>query len=610
MNATQSASFWQKAWKPALALGLIGSTGLIAVAIGSVWSDLGSGPDNLVYYTVSRADLPIVVTERGNLESQIETKIRCEVENLDRSSGNNGTTIIFIVPNGSAAKKDDLLVELDSAAIRERLDQQVLDYERAKSQRIQAVAKYDNQITQNETAKAQAILKVELDKLQLEMYMDKENGTSKLDVETIERQIDDQRNLILESQMELELAKTEKAGMEALFKLGYRGRTELEKSRLDLLSREGKVTTGLNRLTNLLASRDQYEAYQFRMQQLTLEGEVATAKRSLSQVKTDNISLLAQAQAAKDEAQKSALKEKERLDKYEEQLVKCKIYAPHDGMVVYARERSRYSSGSEIAEGATVRQRQQLITLPDLSKMQVKTQIHEAVLNQIRSGLPASVRIDAFPNRAYNALVSDVAVVPASGNYTNVKTYECTVRILDDVEQLKPGMTAVVEMHVERIKDVVSVPVQAVAQIDQETWCYIDTGRGVERREIELGRTNDKFVHITKGLDPGERLVLNPMAILEEARSSNQISPEMGAPDSPEISAEVIAAEMKATPTGSRQGRFAGGQRSGRGRDGAAAGQARGAGQAGPRQAGPRQAGGRPAGGGRANAGRASGDGE
>ncbi len=554
MNATQSATFWHRAWKPALGIGIAGSLVILAIAVWSVWGDLGSGQDNLVYYNVAQGDLPIVVTERGNLESQVETKIRCEVENLsfDRSSGNSGTQIIFIVPNGSAVEKDDLLVELDSAAIRERLDQQVLDHERAKSQRIQAVAKFENQKTQNQTSEAQAKLQVELAQLQLEVFMDEENGTAKLDVETIERQIDDQRNLILESQMQLELAKTQKSGMEALFKLGYRGKSELEESRMKLLRAEGDVTTGVNKLNNLLSSRDQYQAYQKRMQQLTLEGDVQTSIRTLQQVKTDNVSLLAQALAAKEEAEKSEVKEKERLDKYEEQLANCKIYAPHDGMVVYARQRSRYSSGTEIAEGATVRQRQELITLPDLSKMQVKTQIHEAVLDQVRRGLPAMVRIDAFPNVAYDAIVSDVAVVPTSSYYTNVKTYECTVRILDDVEQLKPGMTAVVEMHVERIEDVVSVPVQAIVQIEQETWCYVDTGRGVERRDIELGRNNDKFVHIPKGLAAGDRLVLNPMAILEETEQSNEISPEDGAPEAPEIPAEVIAAETKVEPVRNR----------------------------------------------------------
>ena len=55
----------------------------------------GGDEETFVYYTVAKTDLPIVVTERGNLESQVETTIRCEVENVsvDRS-GNSGTQII------------------------------------------------------------------------------------------------------------------------------------------------------------------------------------------------------------------------------------------------------------------------------------------------------------------------------------------------------------------------------------------------------------------------------------------------------------------------------------------------------------------------------------
>ena len=93
-----------------------------------------------------------MVTERGNLEAQRETPIRCEVESLSRdASGNYGTQIIFIVPNGSAVKEGDLLVELDSAGLREKLDEQVLRDQKSQSSLVQATARYDNQILQNQT---------------------------------------------------------------------------------------------------------------------------------------------------------------------------------------------------------------------------------------------------------------------------------------------------------------------------------------------------------------------------------------------------------------------------------------------------------------------------
>ncbi|MCA9144748.1 MAG: efflux RND transporter periplasmic adaptor subunit [Planctomycetaceae bacterium] len=549
MNATQSPSFWQLAWKPVIGLAILGSVVALATAGWSLLQDMGDTKAAYVYYTVEPMDLPIVVTERGNLESQLETKVRCDVESSSYDRNSSGTTIIFIVPNGSAVKEGDLLVELDSAAIRDRLDSEQLAFDKAVSQRIQAQATYDNQITENQTNQAQAELRVELAKLEREMYMDSENGTFKLSLEDIERQIDESKNLILESQAALELEKAEKSGIEALFKLGYRGKSDLEQSRFRFMQSEDKLASSVNRLSTYQSTRKQLEEYEFRMQKMQLDGDVATAEQSLVQTKTTNMAQLAKAEAAKNEAEKTEKSQRERLEKLREQLTLCKIYAPHDGMVVYARENSRYGSSTDIAEGASVRQRQELITLPDLSQMQVKTQIHEAVLDQITAGLPVTVKIEAYSNRTYDGVVASVAVVPTSSYYTSVKTYDCMIRIQERVENLKPGMTAVVDIHVDRLEGVLSIPVQAVAQVKKDTWCYVHSDEGVERRLIKLGRSNDKFVQVIEGLSAGDRVILNTDAIFDEAEEgANEISPESGVEEAPVVALPETDTQLAAEP--------------------------------------------------------------
>jgi HlyD family secretion protein len=88
-------------------------------------------------------------------------------------------------------------------------------------------------------------------------------------------------------------------------------------------------------------------------------------------------------------------------------------------------------------------------------------------------------------------------------------------------------MTAVVEIHVDRLEDVLCVPVQAVVQVEHETWCFVDSSNGVVRRPVTLGRSNDKFVQISEGLEEGERVVLNPMALDEgDETKERTISPE------------------------------------------------------------------------------------
>lgn len=557
MNATQSPSFLQLAWKPVIGLGVLGSIVALAATSWTLFQDMGDTSQAYVYYTVQPSDLPIVVTERGNLESQLETKVRCEVESssYDRSSS-NGTQIIFIVPNGSAVKEGDLLVELDSAAIRDRLDSEELAYDKSVSQRIQAQATYDNQITENETNESQSALRVELAKLQREMYMDPENGTFKLALEDIARDLDESKNLILESQAALELEKTEKSGIEALFKLGYRGKSDLEQSRFRFMQAEDKLASSVNRLSTYQATRKQLEDYEFRMQKMQLDGDVSTAEQNLTQTRTSNAAQLAKAEAAKAEAENTEEKQQERLTKLAEQLTLCKIRAPHDGMVVYARPNSRSSSSTEIAEGVAVRERQELITLPDLSQMQVKTQIHEAVLAQVRPGLPVTVKIESGQNRTYDGIVHEVAVVPTSSYYTSIKTYDCVIRIQESVENLKPGMTAVADIHVDRLRGVLSIPVQAVAQVKRDSWCYVHSDEGVERRLIKLGRSNDKFVHVLEGLSAGDRVILNTDAIFEETEEeSSEITPEGDTEEAPDVQMPPPEEKKKGGPGASSPGK-------------------------------------------------------
>ncbi|MBL7039655.1 MAG: efflux RND transporter periplasmic adaptor subunit [Pirellulaceae bacterium] len=486
--------------------------GLAGFAVWTLASDVRGPDQTLVFYTVKRADLPIKVTENGSLQSQKTTEIRCEVENVGYER--QGTQILTIVPAGEDVKEGDLLVELDSALIQDRLDTQELATEKARSQQIQADAKLENRKTQNETNLAEAELKVKLAQLTLEQYEDEDGGTFQLDLQLIDLAIQ-------EAELKRLINATNLAGIEELKKLGYRSKGQLEGARLQALSADKQVATQVS-------LRKELVEYTYKKEKMTREGAVATAKRALEQVKVDNAAQLMQAEAAKNEADRLLEKEEEKLAKYKEQLVKCKIYAPHDGMVTYATENSRYSR-SRIEEGATVHQRQRIITLPDLSVMEVKTTVHESVLDWIQEGLPATITVEAFPERKYKGSVKSVAVLADAGEWhsSDVKVYTTIVTIDEKVERLKPGMSAVVDIHVERVEDVLSLPVQAVVQVAEDNWCYVDENGKVELRKVTLGKTNEKFVEIREGLKEGERVVLNPMSLVDEDEGKgNEINPE------------------------------------------------------------------------------------
>ena len=105
----------------------------------------------------------------------------------------------------------------------------------------------------------------------------------------------------------------------------------------------------------------------------------------------------------------------ERLQREEEQLEKSKIFAPKGGMVVYAKSRSRFSSESMIEEGAQVRNRQELITLPDTSQMKVDIKIHESQISKVKKGQTSSLCWISSPTSVTRAL--------------SVKWHHCLIRL-------------------------------------------------------------------------------------------------------------------------------------------------------------------------------------
>lgn len=487
---------------------------LLAAGLTSLRSNAVQAGGDYVYATVQRTDLPITVTERGTIESQNNVQIICEVEDV-QGDGINGTPILWIVENGVSVKKGDLLVDLDSAPHLERLDRQILDTETARAKAIQASVNHENRISRNETAEAKAELEVKLAELALQQYEDEHGGTFQIELQDVELSIQEQ-----EAQKEIDQRNV--IGMKQLTELGYKSRGDLAEAEL----RAQRAETAYKRE---MARRFELMTYEYRKMKATLEGKLASAKRTCELVKNENEALLAQALAWKESAQMSLDREEERLARYREQLKKCKIYSPQSGMVAYTMEDQFRGQAAPIKAGTAVRERQPLMSIPDLSRMQVKTSIHESVVDRVKPGLATTIRLDAFPDRTYQGTVESVAVLPDAGNWlsADTKVYETIVTIDQEVEHLKPGMTAVAEIHIDYLSNVLSVPVQAIVQRGNNTWCYVAEAGRLRRQDVTLGQTNDKFVQVCDGLNQGDQLVLNPSAVLgDAAEEPHSIGPD------------------------------------------------------------------------------------
>ncbi len=114
--------------------------------------------------------------------------------------------------------------------------------------------------------------------------------------------------------------------------------------------------------------------------------------------------------------------------------------------------------------------------------------------------------------------MQDVAPLPDPGNFfsSDIKVYTTHIKIDNGLASLRPGMTAQVEILVNRLENILSVPVQAILQYNGKDHVTKKVGDRFERIEVVVGQTNEKFVQVTKGLDEGDIVVLNPMSLMSE----------------------------------------------------------------------------------------------
>ena len=206
--------------------------------------------------------------------------------------------------------------------------------------------------------------------------------------------------------------------------------------------------------------------------------------------------------------------ESRQREELQEQLGKCVIKAKRQGLVVYGggNEDGFYYGGEErIREGATIRERQAIITIPDTTKMSVKVKIHETYIKKVEKGQKAKITVDAFPDKVLEGEVMKVGVLPDSQNRwmnPDLKVYLTTIRIDGTHDWIKPGMTAKVEIMVKRLPDVVYVPLQAVVPEEGKQFCYLMAGGKQQRTLVEAGDFTDEFIEVKSGIKEGDRVCL------------------------------------------------------------------------------------------------------
>jgi len=307
------------------------------------------------------------------------------------------------------------------------------------------------------------------------------------------------KDALLITEAELALKKKTYEGAVRLASEGYMTSNELEEKKITFEKSQ-------NDLQSARASLELFKTYDL---QKTAEQYLLNYEQALlefARVKSDALAELSDALSDVEWAKRRFRWEKRQLDDLNRQLSKCVIRAERQGLVVYGDGKETWDPDEIIREGATVRERQAIITIPDMRKMALLVKIHETQVKRIRTGLSVRITVDAEPEEELAGVVHKVAVLPDSESQRfnpDQKVYETTITIDDVYEWLKPGMNAKAEIIVKELEDVVYIPLQAVMPYQDGQACFVKNGQDHELRRVEVMDYNNRFVAVKSGLEEG-----------------------------------------------------------------------------------------------------------
>jgi len=179
------------------------------------------------------------------------------------------------------------------------------------------------------------------------------------------------------------------------------------------------------------------------------------------------------------------------------------VYAPKEGMVIYKRswDGKKQGVGAQISTWDNV-----VAILPDLSAMNSLTYVNEIDISKVKKGQKAIVSTDAFPNKKFNGVVTEVANIGQQMRNSNAKVFEVTIQLEGHDSVLRPAMTTKNQIITDVIDSALYVPIECVHNNDSLSFVYLDH----RKQQVVTGKSNDEDIVIRRGLKKGEKIYLYP----------------------------------------------------------------------------------------------------
>lgn len=459
---------------------LVGAVLAAALMLAGCGSGTTAGDDVLARYTVKKGDLRITVTESGTMKSAKPAFVTAK---------SNGK-VTFLAPDGEQVKKGDVLMRLENQDLVDRQEGAKRDLDTA--QRALQTAKAELKLQDLESAKKLEDAERDLvfARMSLDQYRD---GKAPL----LEQ---DARLAVERAETERDLASEKAERMPALLEKGFVNAAELRTARLDAKEKEQALAKKKRELDVFLKYDNPQDLAKKVSDVKTAE---ITLERTRQQVAAQRSKLEVEIAKQEREIERTTRKAKTT----DEEVAGLELKAPTDGILVHFKQRY-WSEALEV--GNEVRKEQRVMELPDLTDMVAEVGINEIVVAKVAVGQIATVTLEGLGGRSFQGRIDKLATTSSNDNpwMDSSQNFKATVVLTDSAgTSFRPGMSARAEITVAELKDVISVPINAVTHRGDKRWCWVETGRSREQRPVEIGQSSNDRVEIRSGLKEGDTVL-------------------------------------------------------------------------------------------------------
>jgi HlyD family secretion protein len=242
-------------------------------------------------------------------------------------------------------------------------------------------------------------------------------------------------------------------------------------------------------------------------------------------------------------AQYSLMSSMASVKEAQENFSKTTIISPSDGTVskLNVEIGERVSGASQFSAGT------EIMRIANLNSMEVIVSVNENDIIRVKKGDTAFVEVDAYQNRKFNGIVTEIANSASVSGITSdqVTSFDVRIRILHEsyadlipedssfVSPFRPGMSAAVEIQTSKVANVIAVPIQSVTSREDlsaatdssensedntiaEEYVFIYENGNAVLRKVKTAVQDNQYIQIVSGLKAGEEVIVAPYTAIKD----------------------------------------------------------------------------------------------